>query len=80
MCVSKILASALLLSAATAVHDTVDLKYSQYKGQALANGLSQWMGIRFAAPPIGDFRFMPPQEPPRTQDVQLALTVSWIGH
>jgi hypothetical protein len=31
-----------------AVDPIVDLSYSKYEGTALANGVSQWLGIRYA--------------------------------
>ncbi|ORY57901.1 Alpha/Beta hydrolase protein [Pseudomassariella vexata] len=43
-----------------------------YTGLALPNGISYWLGVRYAAPPIGDLRFMPPQDPPCNNEVQLA--------
>ncbi|TAQ83778.1 Carboxylesterase [Chlorociboria aeruginascens] len=42
---------------------TVDLGYSKYQGATLGNGVIQWLGIRFAAPPIGDLRFRDAQDP-----------------
>lgn len=59
----------------------VDLGYSQYKGTQLPNGVSQWLGIRYAAPPLGDLRFRAPQDPIRTKDLQDASKVSfsWDG-
>ncbi|KAK0730976.1 Alpha/Beta hydrolase protein [Lasiosphaeris hirsuta] len=60
--------SALLVasfpSLALCVNPLVNLTYSQYIGQPLANGITQWLGIRYAAPPLGDLRFAPPQDPP----------------
>ncbi|RAL07457.1 putative triacylglycerol lipase [Aspergillus homomorphus CBS 101889] len=52
---------------------TVDLGYSQYRGQALANGIVQWLGIRYAAPPVGSLRFAAPQDPERKEGIQTAL-------
>ncbi|KUI74433.1 Cholinesterase [Cytospora mali] len=56
-----------------AVDLTVALNYSTYigTGQA-ATGVTQWLGIRYAAPPLGDLRFMPPQDPPVVSTPQLA--------
>jgi hypothetical protein len=40
----------VILSAAVtdAVDPIVDLSYSKYEGTALPNGVSQWLGIRYA--------------------------------
>ncbi|KAJ9272283.1 hypothetical protein DTO212C5_1468 [Paecilomyces variotii] len=60
--------SCLLFSFAAAQDTLVDLGYAKYKGQAFSNGISQWLGIRFAAPPIGDLRFAAPQDPVASGD------------
>lgn len=80
MLTPRLLVPILLLSIAEAVEETVDVGYSIYKGQALPNGVSQWLGIRYAAPPLGDLRFAPPQDPPRTQGIQNATQVSFHIH
>lgn len=42
----------------------VDLGYEQYQGVAnQSTNLTTWKGIRYAAPPIGSFRWQPPQAP-----------------
>jgi len=41
----------------------VDLGYSRYQGFEV-DGVNQWLGIRFAAPPTGDLRWRAPQDPP----------------
>ncbi|KAK3362348.1 Alpha/Beta hydrolase protein [Lasiosphaeria hispida] len=46
------------------VNPLVNVTYSQYIGQPLASGITQWLGIRYAAPPLGNLRFAPPQDPP----------------
>jgi carboxylesterase type B len=40
------------------------------------NGISHWLGIRYAAPPLGDLRFRAPQEPIVNETLQIADTVS----
>jgi hypothetical protein len=42
---------------------TFDLGYSKYQGSNVANGVSQWLGIRYAAAPVGDLRFRAPADP-----------------
>jgi acetylcholinesterase len=32
----------------------VDLGYSEYQGTVLGNGVNEYLGIRYAAPPIGN--------------------------
>lgn len=42
----------------------VDLDYAIYEGVANSTtNLNSWLGIRYAAPPIGDLRWQPPQPP-----------------
>ncbi|KAI9371926.1 Alpha/Beta hydrolase protein [Aspergillus egyptiacus] len=48
----------------------VDLGYAQYRGQALSNGIAQWLGIRYAAPPLGPLRFSAPRDPEELSGVQ----------
>lgn len=69
-----------LISALTvkviAVQSLVDLGYAEYEGTGLANGVSQWLGIRFAAPPLGDLRFRAPADPLTNSTVILAKEVN----
>lgn len=46
-----------------AVDPTVDVGYTSYSGTALGNGVTQWLGMRYAAPPVGDLRFRAPMDP-----------------
>ncbi|KIJ55816.1 hypothetical protein M422DRAFT_774728 [Sphaerobolus stellatus SS14] len=50
----------------------VDLGYARYEGTAHSNGLNQFLGMRFAAPPLGDLRFRTPAPPANVTDVQPA--------
>ena len=54
----------------------VDLGYSKYKGKRFDDGTSHWLGIRYAAAPLGPLRFAEPQKPPHNDAIQLADTVS----
>ncbi|CAN8106481.1 unnamed protein product [Discula destructiva] len=73
----KLACVALLSSAVSlvcAVEATVDLDYSTYIGTAQSGGtgVTEWLGIRYAAPPVGSLRFMPPQDPPHVGTPQPA--------
>lgn len=72
----SLLTAALLASSVAAVPAQVDLGSVSYIGTPLENGISQWMGMRYAAPPLGDLRFMPPEDPPSRHEPQPADTVS----
>ncbi|GJJ10761.1 hypothetical protein Clacol_004989 [Clathrus columnatus] len=64
---------AVLGAAATASQSSiVDLGYSVYEGITQSNGQNQFLGIRYAAPPLGDLRFRAPQPPLTTTGVQPA--------
>ncbi|OBT70557.1 hypothetical protein VF21_10387 [Pseudogymnoascus sp. 05NY08] len=54
----------------------VDLGYSQYEGITLSSEVNQYLGMRFAAPPLGNLRFRAPQEPAATTGIQEAKTQS----
>ncbi|KAJ4265091.1 hypothetical protein NW762_005337 [Fusarium torreyae] len=66
---------ALLFTFVNAVAPIVDLAYSKYRGKDLGNGVTQWLGMRYAAPPVGQLRFMPPQDPVRSRQTKDAS--SW---
>ncbi|KAI1076013.1 alpha/beta-hydrolase [Whalleya microplaca] len=57
---------------AVAINTTVDLTCHKYTGISTLNGITQWLGIRYAAPPTGDLRFMPPEDPPCNSTIQVA--------
>ncbi|KAF4999703.1 hypothetical protein FGRMN_2268 [Fusarium graminum] len=61
---------ALFFTFVNAVAPIVDVSYNKYKGKDLGNGVTQWLGMRYAAPPIGELRFMPPQDPVRSRQVK----------
>lgn len=46
-----------------AVDPEVELDYTSYVGTALSNGVTEWIGVRYAAPPLGDLRFRAPVDP-----------------
>ncbi|KAL2357403.1 triacylglycerol lipase-like protein [Cryomyces antarcticus] len=50
----------------------VDLGYTQYQGVKLAAGVNQYLGLRYAAPPLGDLRFRAPAETVKNGTIQAA--------
>lgn len=51
----------------------VSLGYATYRGTSYSNGVSAWLGIRYAAPPLGSLRFAAPEDPVVTAGVQDAF-------
>lgn len=58
-----------------ATNPVVDLGYSRYAGTYLNNGVSQYLGIRYARPPTGNLRWRAPVEPEQTKGIQKAKEV-----
>ncbi|KAH7377466.1 triacylglycerol lipase-like protein [Cadophora sp. MPI-SDFR-AT-0126] len=58
-------ASASLEASASAgrLGSTVDLGYAKYISSTNRLGIDEFLGMRFAAPPLGDLRFRAPQDP-----------------
>ena len=76
------LASGLAFWSLDKKHDhqpIVNLGYSQYRGATLKNGVDQYLGISYAAPPIGDLRYRKPANPIESPKVQDATAVSSRG-
>ncbi|KAI0017585.1 putative carboxylesterase [Xylariomycetidae sp. FL0641] len=48
----------------------VDLGYARYRGGSNARGVDEFLGLRFAAPPVGDLRWRAPADPAPTEGVQ----------
>ncbi|KZT57648.1 putative triacylglycerol lipase [Calocera cornea HHB12733] len=65
MCASVVFSLVLLagLSFVGAVDPLVELDYSSYRGVARSTGVTEWLGIRYAAPPLGELRWREPQAP-----------------
>ena len=61
-----------------AVDTLVDLGYAKYQGTALPNGITQWLGMRYASPVsrVDGMRFAAPQDPPANSSIQEANSVS----
>jgi carboxylesterase type B len=72
MHIRHLLVGALLGNNVLAVSPLVKLNYTTYQGTTLSNGVSQWLGMRYAAPPVGDLRFSAPKEPLHYNDTQPA--------
>ncbi|THZ72138.1 alpha/beta-hydrolase [Aureobasidium pullulans] len=71
---SSIFAGLVGVSAVGAVKPLVDVSYSKYQGVSLENGITQWLGVRFAAPPVGNLRFAAPQDPVKNKTTIVADT------
>lgn len=55
----------------------VDLGYATYQGVRLQEaGVDQYLGMRYAAPPLDDLRFRRPHDPLSESGVQDASSVS----
>lgn len=63
-----------ILGNVLAVSPLVKLDYSTYQGETLPNGVSQWLGMRYAAPPVGDLRFSAPEDPLHYNGTQSATS------
>ncbi|KAJ6469458.1 Alpha/Beta hydrolase protein [Mycena sanguinolenta] len=62
-------------AAQTSTSPIVDLGYAQYQGAVnTANNITHFLGIRYAAAPLGDLRFRAPQPPVNMTGVQQATT------
>ncbi|KAL1638810.1 hypothetical protein SLS58_008515 [Diplodia intermedia] len=60
------------LAVVLAVDPAVSLDYAAYHGTQYANGITEWLGLRYAAPPLGDLRFAAPQDPLAAVGVTIA--------
>ncbi|KAI0532169.1 vacuolar triacylglycerol lipase [Xylaria digitata] len=60
-----------LIRPAAAATLTVNTTCNTYTGIAGTDGTAQWLGIRYAAPPVGDLRFRPPKDPSCSDGLQL---------
>jgi len=73
---SSLFAGLVGVSTVGAVKPLVDVSYSKYQGAPLGNGITQWMGVRYAAPPVGNLRFAAPSDPVKNKTTIIADTVS----
>lgn len=56
----------------------VDLGYAKYEGTALGSRVNQFVGIRYAAAPLGELRFRAPANPEVVSGVQEAKAVNHL--
>ena len=55
----------------------VDLGYAKYRGNVLRDaGVREYLGMRYAAPPLGDRRWRAPQDPLPEEGISDATRVS----
>jgi hypothetical protein len=54
----------------------VDLGYAKYQGTTLTGGVNQFLGMRFAQPPLGSLRWQAPQAPAKERGITPAESVS----
>jgi acetylcholinesterase len=45
------------------IGDIVDLGYAKYQGATNSLGINEFLGLRYAAPPLGELRFRAPRDP-----------------
>ncbi|KAF3482160.1 triacylglycerol lipase [Arthroderma uncinatum] len=50
----------------------VELDYAKYMGTPGGHDVTSWLGIRYAAPPVGQLRFAAPQDPKKEAGIQRA--------
>lgn len=59
----------------TPLSAVVDLGYSKYEGTVLEAGVNQYLGMRYAAPPVRGLRWRAPHDPRSNASVQDATQV-----
>lgn len=57
------------------VDPVVTLDNGQFSGTTLPSAVNQFLGIPFAAAPVGDLRWKAPVAPPALEGVQSAISV-----
>ncbi|KAK8132655.1 hypothetical protein PG999_000828 [Apiospora kogelbergensis] len=69
-----LVALSLTISRALGAQNIVQTNCNVYKGRSdTTEGVTRWLGMRYAAPPVGKLRFMPPQNPNCVDGVQEAF-------
>jgi hypothetical protein len=64
------------LSVRDATSAIVSLDYATYEGIRDGSGVDSYLGMRYAAPPLGELRFRGPRDPYLETQVQQAKAVS----
>lgn len=64
---------------ASAVESLVDLGYTKLRGSAEAIGITKWLGVPYAAAPLGNLRFAAPVDPPPVSEVVDATQVGSVN-
>ncbi|KAF2223321.1 Alpha/Beta hydrolase protein [Elsinoe ampelina] len=67
---STVLSLLAVAGSSLAIDEVVNVDYTSYRGTTLSNGITQWVGMRYAAPPLGHLRFAAPQDPEPVEGVQ----------
>ncbi|KAK3994922.1 lipase 1 [Cladorrhinum sp. PSN332] len=74
VCISRLIAACLAqpVTTTTSSNDTVtvNLGYAAYQGTGQSNGVNAFLGMRYAAPPLGDLRWRAPVEPSQSHGVE----------
>ncbi|KAG4264236.1 hypothetical protein FPRO04_05743 [Fusarium proliferatum] len=60
----------LFFTLVNATAPVVNVSYSKYRGNEPGNDVTHCLGMRCAEPPLGDLRFMPPQDPVRSRQTK----------
>lgn len=55
---------------------TIDLGYTTVQGLQYPGGISQWLGVRYAQPPLENLRFAAPQNVTANSTIQMVTQVS----
>lgn len=57
----------------------VELGYATYEGRSLENDVDEYLGMRYAAPPVGGLRWRAPRDPEPSNGVKAAHEVRLKG-